>query len=249
MKIYYEEFGYDYDRYAFGYRVWGIPESDTDIQNLYERGFLPYSVPVVNENSKSNSFAHELHNECRYYLCRSTRVSVKDFVPSSENRRVQRKVQEFLGVCTSQIVRAKEVLQDSQVLEFILEYFHVKHGEEVMTSERLEYILTYSKQVRVHKYYSENVLIGVVITQETEKMIHYWFSAYSQQVPKQAGLGLYLMIATLESARQYGFEYVYLGTGYGASAAYKANFDQIEHFDGKGWVKGVKLFKEILKNP
>jgi len=39
MIYFREEASVNYQEYLFGYANWGIPESDDDIQKLYEQGY------------------------------------------------------------------------------------------------------------------------------------------------------------------------------------------------------------------
>ena len=74
MKLLFSEYKSDYDHYIFPYAIWGFPEGEETAADCFNRGFLPSSV-----------------NMDRFYLCRNIRVSLADFEPSSENRRIMRK--------------------------------------------------------------------------------------------------------------------------------------------------------------
>jgi arginyl-tRNA--protein-N-Asp/Glu arginylyltransferase len=233
MKYRTEEFLADYDNYKFGYTHWGIPESDQDIETLYEQGFLPYS-------------GTERAHPC-YYLCRSIRVDASEFVLSSENRRVLRKVAE-VGIVPERIeYLAHEVLGNDRLKQFFLDYFNKHHGQGVMNCERLEAILRYSQHVKVVGYLFKGDYIGAIITQELRGGVHYWFAAYSDN-DTHLSLGMWLMVTFIKDYTAQNTEKViYLGTGYGSKALYKTNIEQIEYFDGNTWKKDLKTLKNLLR--
>ena len=76
MKIVFSEYNTNYSTYSYGYGVYAIAESENDIGEIYDKGFLPYSGSGEIEN--------------HFYLCRSLRVNLKKFSLSSENKRIQK---------------------------------------------------------------------------------------------------------------------------------------------------------------
>ncbi|MEI8223572.1 MAG: GNAT family N-acetyltransferase [bacterium] len=233
MKYRTEEFLADYDNYKFGYTHWGIPESDQDIENLYNQGFLPYS-------------GNERLHSC-YYLCRSIRIHASEFILSSENKRILRKVAEA-GIVPELIeYSADEALGNGELKQFFLDYFNKHHGEGVMNSGRLEAILRYSQHVKVVTYLFQGEYIGAVITQKIGTVIHYWFAAYSDHYT-HLSLGMWLMVTFIKDYTvQNPEKVIYLGTGYGSKALYKTNIEQVEYFDGNNWKKDLKILKNLLR--
>lgn len=233
MHYYKEEFLANYETYQFGYTEWGVPESDQDIETLYNQGFLPYSG-----NEKQLPV---------YYLCRSLRVVGTEFKESSENRRVVKRVVEA-GIIPDRIeYSADEALNNEVLKQFFLAYFQKHHGESVMNHERLCRILTHSPYVKVIAYLVQGEYIGAIITQEVGNTAHYWFAAYSDHYT-HLSLGMWLMITYIKDyAKHEPNKVIYLGTAYGSKALYKTNIEQIEYFDGNTWKKDLKTLKYLLK--
>ena len=233
MIYFNEEASVDYGRYRFGYSSWGIPENDGDIQTLYAKGYLPYS-----DNEKPLPV---------YYLCRSLRVSLSAFAQSSENRRVIRKISEVGIVPVIKKISAGESLADENLITFFLNYFSTRHGEGVMSRERIISLFEYSQHVYVTTYSHGDILLGAVISQEVGTVVHYWFSAYSLEHPNLP-IGMWLMLDFIESQKNRETEHVYLGTGYGQKALYKTNIEQLEYWNGQSWVKDHKTLKSLMNS-
>jgi arginyl-tRNA--protein-N-Asp/Glu arginylyltransferase len=217
--------------YHVPYEEWGIPENSADIVDLYQTGYLPYSL---------DKKEHPL-----YYRCRSSRVVLKDFSLSSENRRVLRKVQEIGLDLHFEKITGKEALLDAKLLDLFIDYYSERHGD-AMPMARLKAVLIYSEFVWVYVCRQNGELIGAVIVQELKKCSHYWFSAYDLKY-FQGSLGLGLILGFLNQLKAEGvFEYAFLGTLYGKKAMYKTNIEQLEYFDGETWVRDLKKLKEQL---
>ena len=231
MRYLREESQSDYAGYHFRYTIWGIPESDQDIETLYNEGYLPYSsaeklLPI-------------------YYLCRSVRVDGNLFKLSSENRRVLKKVAEAGIVAEIRKYSGQEASQNTLLIQFFVEYFK-KHGENVMSTDRVIRLLNYPGQrVFVTTYSYQGEILGAIISQEVGGVAHYWFSAYSNNYP-QVSLGMWLMITFIQA---HADKVTYLGTAYNPKALYKTNIEQVEYFDGNGWVRDLKKLKGLLKSP
>lgn len=229
MIYFREESKSDYEKYQFGYTEWGIPESETEIETLYTQGYLPYS---------GNEKAFPV-----YYLCRSLRVSAGEFIASSENRRILRKITEVSIVPKMEVFSGDQGVHDELLMNFFLDYFKERHGESIMSRTRLVTVLMYSEYVQVVVYRNNDEIIGAVITQQVGNSVHYWFAAYSSNYP-ELPLGMWLMITCIN---QFKDKTIYLGTGYGPKALYKTNIEQIEYFDGDGWVRDLKTLKYLCR--
>ena len=82
MKIFKSESFVDYSTYTFNYAIYCIKEDQSEIPEIYNKGFLPYS------NNMDLKFE-------TYYFARSLRVDIEYFKESSENRRVAKKIANY----------------------------------------------------------------------------------------------------------------------------------------------------------
>ena len=117
MKLLFSETLPDYKNYIFPYAIWAFPETGETPADFFARGFLPSSK-----------------NLDRFYLCRSLRVALADFKPSSENRRILRKGE---GFAFELVPRAQFDFTPAR-REFCLSYAASKFGQEMMTPARLD---------------------------------------------------------------------------------------------------------------
>src|SRR4029079_6565295 len=117
MKLLFSEQQSDYDHYQFPYAIWAVPESGETPADIFNAGFLPSSRQLD-----------------RFYLCRQVRVDLARFKPSSENRRILRKV---AGVDVNLVPRGQFDYTPER-REFFKTYADIKFGKDVMTYERLD---------------------------------------------------------------------------------------------------------------
>ena len=80
MKIFFSENRVDYSTYTFDYAIYCLKESQSELPEVYEKGFLPYTGNLSIEGDT-------------FYLARSLRVDLDRFEDTSENRRVNRLVE------------------------------------------------------------------------------------------------------------------------------------------------------------
>jgi len=81
MRVFLSESLPDYSSYTFNYALYAVQEDKSEMTEIYNRGFLPYTGNPA------------LQSEV-YYLARSLRVNLANFKDTSENRRVARKIEE-----------------------------------------------------------------------------------------------------------------------------------------------------------
>lgn len=230
MKIEKNEYKQNYSAYEFGYQIWAIPEKNDLIDSIYEKGFLPYSG---------------LHYSTpRYYECRSARVRLDDFNLTSENRRILKKFDNTFSV---QTFSGKEALQKNEFISCALSYFKQRHGDNIMTKERLHTICNYSKNVQIRVYSYQQKPVAYVVEQVGKKSAHYWFSFYDLSFAFQS-FGMWLMTDYVQFLKNEGFTYAYLGTVYGARALYKTNFSSIEFWNGINWDQDIKKLKTLARH-
>ncbi len=230
MRIFHSEFAHDYSAYAFGYQVHAELEPGEDAAEAYTRGFLPRS----NDPSKTSWF----------YLARSVRVPLASFSLSSENRRVLKK---FDGTLTVHPMSREELKESAPFKELFLTYFKTRHGETVMSAERLEGILNTVLPLRAIRYEDAQGIAGYVLEATEGPYLHYWYSAYRPDLA-QSCLGLWMMTDALRRAQVEGRQHVYLGTAYGEKGRYKMNFTPLQYFDGEEWKEDMSTLKTLIAN-
>src|SRR5690349_9766779 len=117
MKLLFSEAKSDYTHYVFPYAIWAFPENGETPADLFDKGFLPSS-----------------RNLDRFYLCRQVRIDLRNYQPSSENRRILRKGE---GIAATLIPRA-EFDYTPQRREFYKSYTDIRFGKETMSPDRLD---------------------------------------------------------------------------------------------------------------
>lgn len=232
MKIFYSEGKPHYESYTFNYGVYCLKENNTELEDIYDAGFLPYSN---NKNLNSEIF----------YLARSLRVNIASFSDTSENRRVNRKI-EPLGITIERYEKEELLRKDAKFLTFCHQY--VSQRIEAMSQERLAYVLKLSTGTHIFKFELESKPVGYVLAACTDKITHYWFSFFDTELMRTHSLGKWMMWAVMRWCKEHSFDYVYLGTAYGTKSLYKIrDHNGLEYFDGMGWNTDIKTLKSWCK--
>ena len=230
MKIFSSELGHNYQTYTFGYAQYGKINRQDSLTDIYDSGYLPYS------GAKD---ARDV-----FYMSRSARVPLLDFVPSSENRRIAKK---FDGMFEKKRIPFSQFTINEAFLSFCLGYFASRHGEFVMPRERLQFILDSGLITTVVEYRQNNQPAAYVLEVERGEMCHFWFSFYDPQFAKQS-LGIWLMLDCIRSAKERSIEQYYLGTVYGKKALYKTNFKPLHWWTGQNWNADIAALRNRAAN-
>lgn len=225
MKIWHSEFLQNYGTYTFGYGVYASLEKSDKLSAIYEQGFLPYSGSKQVTDS--------------LYMARSARVSLPQFEPSSENRRILKK---FDGVFTKSPVTAATFAEDKERIAFALSYFAKRHDAKLMPEERLKLILAHAVAPCAVQYEKDGKLAALTLLDGDTAMQHFWYSFYDLSMVDQS-LGMWLMLDAARDAKAEGKEHFYVGTVYGEKALYKTNFPALSWWDGKDWQEDVSALK------
>ncbi len=233
MKIFRSESLVDYKTYTFNYAIYCKQESITETDTIYRQGFLPYSN-------------HLGLTEPYYYLARSLRVNLKDFKPTSENRRVVKKMADLAPQI--HIIDKKDFDRTGDFDRFCLDYANIRF-EGAMPQERFDYIYQWENLNKIFKFTGkEGQILGYVFAVLTGEILHYWFSFYDLQ-HSRLGLGKWMMYSVIEWAKENHLQEVYLGTCYGEKAMYKMrDFKGLAFFDGNQWNTDMKLLKQKCKS-
>ncbi|MEM6696878.1 MAG: GNAT family N-acetyltransferase [Bacteroidota bacterium] len=234
MKIFFSESNNDYSSYTFNYAVYAVKESNGDLPEIYNKGFLPYS--------SDPSLTLET-----YYLARSLRVDLSNFTDTSENRRVHRKM-EHLKIEVEAVPKA-QLIEQPDFFDFCLAYAKERFSHNAMDEARLEYILGRASANTILTFTNEGKVIGYVLAIIHDNFFHYWYAFFDTTLLKEYPIGKWIMWRSLHWAKEENLSHVYLGTCYGKSALYKArDFKGLEFFDGMGWNNDVKLLKTLCKS-
>jgi len=233
MKIFRSESFVDYKTYTFNYATYCIKENQSELPEIYAKGFLPYSNDV------------DLEVET-YYLARSLRVDLAVFKPSSENRRVGRKMEELQP--SFEVIPLKDFeINDPDFKSYCLEFAR-KRFSEPLSAERLDYILAAKSISHVFKFNIGDKTVGYVISIIVNGSLHYWFAFFDLEFQSYA-LGKWMMFSVINWAYEQEMNYVYLGTCYGEKSLYKVrDFKGLSYFDGNQWDSNMKTLKLKCKS-
>jgi hypothetical protein len=229
MKIFASEFGHSYTTYSFAYSVYAKKEEGDTLHSIYEQGFLPYSG---SRNIKDV-----------FYMARGTRSCVKDWKPTSENRRVLRL---FDGTFEKIYKKVEDVRNDETFFTLALSYFNLAHGS-AMPRERLDLILDMGLITTIVEYKKDGVAKAYLLLVEDEHISHYWFSFYDHEYMKSS-LGMWLALDHIRDLSEHGKQYFYFGTCYAEKALYKTNVEPLEFWDGTTWINDTKRLKELCRS-
>jgi arginyl-tRNA--protein-N-Asp/Glu arginylyltransferase len=225
MKLLFSEATPDYPNYQFPYAVLAVSEAAELAFQFYERGFL--RLPG---------------NPARYYLCRSVRVNLSKFRPSSENRRILRKGADLV----LEIVPRAEFHLEEVVVRMCLRCALERFGHDVMSEARLREVIHSEQTSHVLQYRRGEHILGLVTSLlEPPHLVHYHFAFHDVDggVPS---LGLYMMTSAVALFAERSIEYAYLGTCYSRRALYKTQFEGIEFFNGMRWSSDLSELKYLI---
>ncbi len=229
MKIYLQEFAHNYKKYSFGYTLHALRQENDLVDDLYKKGFLPYTGNTKIKNT--------------YYMARSCRVDLQKFSLSSENRRIQKKI--LPGTFIKVKHPAEHYINDENFLNFCLDYFTKRHGLGIFSKERLQFILSFSKGINVIEYQNQKGdTMAYVIEAEGQNAAQYWFSFYDLDIKS---FGVWLMLDGITGAKEKDLQHYYLGTVYGEKSLYKTNFNALEYWDGNAWLQNITDLKKLAR--
>lgn len=228
MKIFRSESFVDYKTYTFNYATYCIKENQSEIPEIYSRGFLPYSNNI--------NLRHET-----YYLARSLRVDLSKFKESSENRRVARKIAVLQPVFKVIPIDQFDV-DDPEFKKYCLNYAAARFSE-LISAERMHYILHSKSISHIFEFSVDAKNVGYVIAIVEQGALHYWFAFFDLEL-QEYSLGKWMMFSVIDWASKQGLDHVYLGTCYGEKSLYKVrDFKGLSYFDGNRWNGDMKSLK------
>jgi arginine-tRNA-protein transferase len=230
MKTFLSENTPDYSSYTFNYTMYALKENQAEWDEIYEKGFLPYTGNITIDKEI-------------FYLARSLRVNIANFDDTSENRRVCRLI-EPLEIKLDVVDKNVFDIHNTDFKAFCGNYIAERIGDDNMSLERWDYILKQETGTHIFKFYNEKKVFGYVLAAITPKAVQYWFAFFDTEYMRTHSLGKYMMWAVIDWAKQNQKQYVYLGTAYKPAALYKIRDHKgLEYFDGNNWNNDVKQLK------
>jgi len=224
MKLLFGEFPANYEKYHFPYQVWLVKEDGDDVDKIYEMGFLPM-------RSKKDF----------YYLCRSVRVDLNRFQPSSENRRILRKTEDF----QHELISLEDFDYTPSVQKICKDWFEQKFGKGKISAAALRKIFTRGIFTHVFAWKKDSQVIGYAVANSHEDLLHYAHVFLDPQFSK-ANLGARMMLEAVLWAKENDKKYIYLGTSYTRPSLYKTQYDGVEFFNGSFWSDNIKELKYLI---
>ncbi len=235
MKIFFSEYNTDYQTYTFSYAVYCIKEQQRELPDIYARGFLPYTGDLT-------------INKDVFYMARSLRVDLADFTSTSENRRVDRKIQP-LAIRMSVQPKTSFDMQDRVFREFCTAYAEERFAGGSMDANRLAYVQQHDTLTHIFTFQSDEKVYGYVFAVLEGDMLHYWFSFYDTEFMRSHSLGKWMMWKVIDWAQQQQLAHVYIGTCYREKSLYKVRDHKgAAFFDGSKWNSDVELLKQLCKS-
>lgn len=227
MKLAFSQAQPDYKNHIYPYAIWALPEEGETPADFFEKGFLP-SVPELT----------------RFYLCRTLRVRLREFTPSSENRRVLRKGE---GI-RARLIPRSDFQCSPERKQLILHYAQSRFGEANFSEARLERLLASPMLTHILEFTSKetNERVGEVFMYlESKRVAYYYFSFYDLKYFEQ-NIGMFMMTSAVKLFAELGFDAIYLGTCYSRSALYKTQFAGLEFGTGFAWSDSVEELKYLI---
>nr|WKN34296.1 GNAT family N-acetyltransferase [Tunicatimonas sp. TK19036] len=234
MKILFSEYQTDYSSYTFSYAVYCVKESQEELPEIYERGFLPYT-------------GDSEWKEDVFYLARSLRVNLAEFKTLSENRRVDRKMEPLQA---EMLVQPKEEVdtKDKEFTSFCTHYAEERFAGGSMDAQRLQYVLSRNLISHIFTFRNAERTLGYVFAIIAGNTLHYWYSFYDTEYMRSHSLGKWMMWKVIDWAKEQELDYVYIGTCYREKSLYKVRDHKgAEFYDGIRWNTDLELLKQLCR--
>ncbi|MEK7609669.1 MAG: hypothetical protein AAB470_00920 [Patescibacteria group bacterium] len=175
---------------------------------------------------------------------RSVRINLAKFEPTSENKRILKKVDDI----AMQEVTLPYGEYHWSLGKLAQDFYEAKFGSGIMSTQKVKEMLTDKEKSNFNIlliFSNPQDIIGYVICYLDSEIIHYSYPFYDLgKSSKDMGLGM--MTKTIQYAKGKGLKYAYLGSLQRSGDTYKIQFDGLEWFDGKSWQTDIKEVKKIL---
>lgn len=228
MKLLFSEAAPDPGHYVYPYVVWGYLEPGETPADALAAGFLP-STPALD----------------RFYLVRQLRVPLGEWKPSSENRRVLRK----MNPLKAELVPRAKFDYSARRRAAWLEFSEARFGVGVMPPERLDRLL--GGQVVTHLLHFTDPAtgddVGTVLMYLQSPRVAYYYYAFYSLVPEWKSVGMGMMTWAVAHFAAAGWQHLHLGTCYAEKALYKAQFEPLEFFNGFRWSRSLDELRHLIR--
>lgn len=223
MRLFFLEHSVDYSRYQFAYRPMLELESGDALEEVYARGFLPYS-------------ADPDETRALFYLARSIRWPLAHAVPDKKRRYDYRRFDQ-LSPCFEVFPKAEalEVFPADWPAE-ASRWMRGRFGEAYLSSARFDAILRQPHCTHLARVRLGDAPFAYVVMAVFPSSVHYWYAFFDPTCHADRSPGKWLMSRAAVWAGDTGADQFYVGTGYGPGAAYKVQgITGAEFFDGSKW--------------
>ncbi len=171
----------------------------------------------------------------------SLRVNLKNYSPTSENRRILRKFNISINELSLPLIN-----YDWKIGKIAKDFYVIKQNEESFTSNIIKQILTNPNEFLFNTLlnYEDK---GFCICFKTKKLLHYAYPFYIEEL-WQTNFGMYMMTKCIDEYCQSEIEYIYLGSVHNKKAFYKLQFRGLEWFDPikNAWKEDLDELKSLV---
>jgi len=227
VKLLFSETTPDYTHYLYPYVVWAFLEPGETAADAFESGFLPGNPEMD-----------------RFYLVRNLRIPLREWMPSSENRRILRKSSDL----RLELVPKAQFPDTPERRARWISYADERFGQGVMHAERLDRLL--AGPVISHLLHATDAEsgeeLGTALMYLSAPRVAYYYYAFYDLSDRSRNLGISLMTRATESFAEAGYEHLYIGTCVTQKARYKLQFEPLEFFNGCRWSRNREELRHLL---
>lgn len=226
MKLLFSEAQPDYDHYLYPYVIWAFLEADETPADAFEAGFMP-ATPDLDV----------------FFMVRHVRVPIREWRPTSENRRILRKGEQ---VRCRLIPRAEFDYTEQKRAQWV-SFAEQRFGPGIMTPERLDGLMGGPVISHLLEYRDEATgrELGTALMYLEAPRVAFYYYAFYDLDDRSRNAGLLMMTQLLEFGRNQGWDRAYLGTCVTTRALYKCQFEPLEFYNGMEWSRDVEELKRL----
>jgi hypothetical protein len=232
MRIVFAECSPRYDTHLAPYQIWGFLEAGETPATAFELGMLPGNPAWT-----------------RFYLARSIRVRLDEYVETAGVRRVGRKC---IDLSYRLLPRPQVEIED----ELVDMCRHYMNTSTAWASRRNSSFDAASVRARLDLPAATHLLtvtdrktgrpVGLAAI-HNGRPVAYYITAWYDQSYRSVYIGKYLKVAAIGESKHAGLSHIYLGTCYSEGALYKTEFAGVEFFDGIGWSSDRRKLRLMVR--
>jgi arginyl-tRNA--protein-N-Asp/Glu arginylyltransferase len=202
----------------------------------------PNLSPTEITQKYNNGFVFTRESKGSMYKTRSLRINLREFTPSSENRRILTKTEGM----KLEYFKLPLDNYDWQIHKLGKDYYETKFGPGIFSANKIKELLTGEANfTALLEYRLGDELVGYAICYDNEEIRHYAYPFYDlNKFANNFGMGM--MLNAIIDAQDSGKQYIYLGSASRPGDAYKLQFSALEWFDGALWQTNTDNLKNIL---